>query len=318
MLDIKRFDFEKHKQDLVEELIQNKLISDEVNKEKLKHVFFGTNELYLSPKSINVVLFTGHIGAGKNYIAKELANELHNLGFNVKISSFSLNLKQIVFKLYGLLKNGTHIKKDFIDYDEVKNFTNFLVNTYYELFLSPIRNQHFIDSDELKDFQKYIKTKVEPKIIELGNWIKENYSTNPKLTTRKTLQQFGTEIVRNLIDKFFWTNLLFYKELYTSSIKNIKSLPDFLFITDWRFPNEEIYFRNQLYLKSNLFTINGYLYNIYKHLLGNSLIRIKIVSSPDIVYKRLGIDKIEYLKMLEHVSEKEMSNLKVDVEVIND
>lgn len=101
---------------------------------------------------------------------------------------------------------------------------------------------------------------------------------------RKILQLFGTEVVRNNIDKNFWIDSI----IRTS--KDIEKHTDFLLISDYRFPNEEI----------------------------EGAIKIRINTTPTIKSMRTGIPVEKIHRALDHDSERFISQLPVEYEFNND
>jgi tRNA A37 threonylcarbamoyladenosine biosynthesis protein TsaE len=252
-----------------------------------------------------IILLTGHIGAGKNYTAKELSNHLLDLGFTVQLTSFSSTLKQYTLRLFGLLKNGVHIYRDFYNYNEYKKLKDDLRN-------------YLIEYCNIQD-KKEIETRLRNFDKELGELIrisKEmlNETKNYKTVIRFILQRFGTEVIRDTIDKDFWVKQVFIKTYLKYPFKNF---PNFVIIPDFRFPNELEFFKKKKYLE--LVEKSTFSKFIKQYELENSIstLSIRVVSPKDVILKRLNIDENTYNTWLNHISEKYIDNLSVDLEFEN-
>ena len=253
-----------------------------------------------------VILITGHIGVGKNYISKELSNSLLDLGFDVRLSSFSNELKRIVLKLFGLFKDGTHINRSFYNLENIKEFRKY----FFEYLINYSNKENEVIKEILN---KVIQEDLGELIKQADELLRE--TQNYKKVARFILQKIGTEIIRENIDENFWI-----KKHFINNFINCKNTPNFIIVPDLRFPNELEFYKNKKYLEfikslnlqnSNIYTFNNKIETIS--------IRVK-VSNIKTILKRFNysISLQDYLNFLNHKSEKYIDFLNVDFEFIND
>jgi len=161
-----------------------------------------------------VFAFTGHIGAGKNYVSFEVGKRLQEYGFNVAFTSFASNLKKLILDTFGYLKDGSIVCK--VDESIGRNrFINFMV----EKCLGG--NVEIEKLQQIKD--KYNQ------LIHIINQHATNNQQNKKVV-RLLLQEIG-EYARSLnVD--VWANSL------CDYVESIYETTDFIFITDLRYLNE--------------------------------------------------------------------------------
>jgi hypothetical protein len=147
-----------------------------------------------------VVMMTGHIGAGKNYVAKEAGNKIHEVGFTVAYTSFASSLKRLVYRAFGLLKNVT------------PKCSNTDVNKAVEI-VSEFFSKY---TSDIGEYEEEIRT-ICRSVVELHN-------------IRYAMQRLG-ELGRK-INSYIWI-------LETDNIlRGLIKQSDIVFITDLRYPNE--------------------------------------------------------------------------------
>ena len=158
-------------------------------------------------QGVKLVMFTGHIGAGKNYVAKEVGNRLQESGLTITYTSFASSLKKLIYNSLGLIKYSglNNINKD-ID-DAVKKIISF--------------------------FSRYSQT-AEKYAPEVGSIC---VSALTSKDIRKVMQRLGA--LGRKINSDIW---IF--ETY-DTIELLKDGSDLIFITDLRYPNELEFMRNR-------------------------------------------------------------------------
>ena len=161
-----------------------------------------------------IFAFTGHIGTGKNYVSFEVGKQLQEYGFNVLFTSFASELKKLILKSFGFLKDGTQLIA--VSKEEGKSqFVNFMVNNCLQSLVS--EDVIYRISDKYMELQKLISDE-------------KTKGTSNKLIVRKLLQVVG-EYARSL-DSNVWIGLV------CNYIKSLYDFVDIVFVTDLRYPNE--------------------------------------------------------------------------------
>ena len=166
-----------------------------------------------------VVEITGRAGAGKSTLARKLSKRLTDFGFNSVFLSFAAPLKKY-------LKDSLAITKlDFYSLAEPEfdEFICMLTNTLYK-FLN--QNEVYVDKNLVENLVNKHKQK-------LYNGYKEYFENkNYEKGFRIFARIIGTNIIRYLDKSFFIRQVV-------NIIRNLKQI-DFVFVDDFRFPNEDL------------------------------------------------------------------------------
>ena len=253
-----------------------------------------------------IIAITGHIGTGKTYLTKTLVDIFNSGGFDVGVFSFATPIKRAVYYLFGgdkILHNGKDI--------EVPPW-----------FLVGVREKR--DEDVLRTIldalDRYLDFSLEPKPIEVVSH-KENFPKvwnaykNLKASIReengtyylplRKIYQYLGDMARGIDRDIFAKRLVYkvkdflhYAELLATnphSALSRKSTSKVAIISDLRFLNEEETLR--------------------KNFLPNHLLIVRKTRSTYGIIKDLGITEEEYKKWLSHISEREVDQIKADIEV---
>ena len=171
-----------------------------------------------------LILLNGLARSGKNALSSHLKEILQLKGYKVEEKAFADSLKEYCKEDFKSLQN---ILSNIIE--EVNSNVFTLFNTREEMFN---KNQFEI-----------VKNSINKIKFDENNW-----NNNKTEITRCLIQTYGTNIVRNRVDKDYWVNHL----------KNdtVSSDSDFVIVTDVRFENEITGFFSQDFLKEfNIITI---------------------------------------------------------------
>jgi len=173
-----------------------------------------------------IIMFSGNIGSGKTYSANYLYNKFPNDSI---ILSFATPIKNLFSSVF-INKDGI-LEKNYAEKPILE-----LYKLYY--FFKEKINENFFE------YEKYIKNSLEKNLINhFMYYFLEKDQERRKQLARRLFQMFGTDIVRNKVDKNF-----FVKEM----IKKIETSDKNIFlIDDLRFENEALlikkYFENKNY-----------------------------------------------------------------------
>ncbi len=167
-----------------------------------------------------VVEITGKANAGKSTLARQLSKKLSDLGFSSAFLSFALPLKTYLRNYLGVQK-GTKPLKHYL------NFFEFLAELQKTLQEFLVKSETYIDLDVIN---KLINELREDLLI--GYECYFNFKQY-KQGFRKLAQLIGTDIIRKIDESFFVRQIV-------RQIFNLKNSVDYVFIDDFRFPNEDL------------------------------------------------------------------------------
>lgn len=150
---------------------------------------------------MTIVGISGKIGAGKNYLANALIEELRARGYTTNEASFATPLKTELTSIIS------YIRENFVSGQE-------------EITYSGVSEKYNMPYEQAVTIVDYISDDIQNETIPL-----DGYSRTEGI--RRALQYLGTD-VRRKIDDTYWVTR-FHADIPTE---------DFVFVTDVRFANE--------------------------------------------------------------------------------
>lgn len=219
---------------------------------------------------MKIIEITGEMYSGKDYLSKQIYSYAAERGFTIMKIAFANRLKWYLRNGMGLTKHGPVEGWEFLDGNK-RLLYDLISRDYYDMY------------GELPD-NKVNGKMIFDKIFNLRNVLIKKYENEgiyDKEMIRKILQQFGTEVIRNVFNDTYW------RDFVVNAFNRVKDIIDIGIITDYRFPNETI----------------------------DDAIKIRVNCDIEERSKRSGqsVDKLKELSM--HASEYYIPKLKVDYEI---
>ena len=166
---------------------------------------------------INVIIISGKLHTGKDYFADKLKPELEKCGDSVYKVAYADSTKSDVVRIIKLILHG-------LDVEEIMKVMDIgFVYGYQMTQIFNYINQDLSENSELKsEFYSLKNEALQPKLKQFKRY-------------RLIMQTYGTEIRRNLDDKY-WINKVLNK-IHRISDNNVGKNVDII-VPDGRFKNE--------------------------------------------------------------------------------